>query len=169
MKINPKSQLTLKIPASIQSRGSRYTSRGISWRIDDGKRGKNEIIEANYAWKFHLTVCSKTAFLNRDWSKLLPWIFERLLSRIPEVLLACGGKFRFWPKADTSSAIGRSREKNLRHGAKLLIVPVDLWAFYANQIESLQLSWCGPAREEMSKDSPTLSSETQVGVQNSLL
>ena len=33
---------------------------------------KNEIIEANYAWIIHLTICSKMAFLNRDWSKLLP-------------------------------------------------------------------------------------------------
>ena len=40
----------------------------------------------------------------------LPWV--------PEVFLACGGNFRCWPKADTSSAVGRSyerrsREKNL--------------------------------------------------------
>ena len=34
----------------------------------------------------------------------LPWV--------PEVFLACGGNFRCWPKADTSSAVGRSREKN---------------------------------------------------------
>ena len=33
---------------------------------------KNEIIEANYAWNIHLMICSKVAFLNRDWSKLLP-------------------------------------------------------------------------------------------------
>ena len=31
----------------------------------------------------------------------LPWV--------PEVSLACGGNFRCWPKADTSSALGRSR------------------------------------------------------------
>ena len=41
-------------------------------------------------------------------------------------------------------AEGRSREKNLWHGAVLFTVPVDLWAFlsdyiYANQIESLRL------------------------------
>ena len=34
--------------------------------------GKNEITEANLAWNIHLTICSKMAFLNRDWSKLLP-------------------------------------------------------------------------------------------------
>ena len=66
----------------------------------------------------------------------VPWV--------PEVFLACGGNFRCWPKADTSSAVGRSREKNLWHGAVLFTVPVDLCAFlsdyiYANQIESLQL------------------------------
>ena len=38
----------------------------------------------------------------------LPWV--------PEVFLACGGNFRCWPKADTSSAVGRSREKNFRAG-----------------------------------------------------
>ena len=79
----------------------------------------------------------------------LPWV--------PEVFLACGGNFRCWPKANTSSAVGRSREKNLWHGAVLFTVPVDLCAFlsdyiYANQIESLQLWSCGPAREEVSKD-----------------
>ena len=57
----------------------------------------------------------------------LPWV--------PEVFLACGGNFRRWPKADTSSAISRSykrrsREKNLWHGAMLFIVPVDLCAFF---------------------------------------
>ena len=36
------------------------------------KEEKNEIIEANYAWNIHLTIYSKMAFLNRDWSKLLP-------------------------------------------------------------------------------------------------
>ena len=36
----------------------------------------------------------------------LPWI--------PEVLLACGGNFRCWPKADTSSALGRSHERRSR-------------------------------------------------------
>ena len=39
------------------------------------KEEKNQIIEANYAWNIHLTIYSKMAFLNRDWSKLLPWIF----------------------------------------------------------------------------------------------
>ena len=48
----------------------------------------------------------------------VPWV--------PEVFLACGGNFRCWPKADTSSAVGRSREKNLWHGAVLFTVPVDL-------------------------------------------
>ena len=31
----------------------------------------------------------------------VPWV--------PEVILACGRNFRCWPKADTSSAVGRSR------------------------------------------------------------
>ena len=33
----------------------------------------------------------------------IPWV--------PEVFLACGGNFRCWPKADTSSAVGRSHER----------------------------------------------------------
>ena len=41
----------------------------------------------------------------------VPWV--------PEVFLACGENFRCWPKADTSSAVGRrherrSREKNYK-------------------------------------------------------
>ena len=76
----------------------------------------------------------------------LPWL--------PEVFLACGG--REFSQADTSSAVGRSREKNLWHGAVLFTIPVDLWAFlsdyiYANQIGRLQLWSYGPAREEMSE------------------
>ena len=44
----------------------------------------------------------------------LPWV--------PEFFLACGGNFRCWPKADTSSAVGRSherrsREKNFSRGS----------------------------------------------------
>ena len=35
---------------------------------------------------------------------LLPWV--------PEFFLARGGNFRCWAKADTSSAVGRSRDKN---------------------------------------------------------
>ena len=35
---------------------------------------------------------------------VLPWV--------PEVFLACGGNFRCWPKADTSSAVGRSQTGN---------------------------------------------------------
>ena len=30
---------------------------------------------------------------------------------VPEVFLACGGNFRCWPKADTSSAVARSHER----------------------------------------------------------
>ena len=96
---------------------------------------------------FNSFVCSNLDFESRTWH--IPWV--------PEVFLACGGNFRCGPKADTSSAVGRSREKNLWHGAVLFSVPVDLCAFlsdyiYANQIESLQLWSCGPAREEVSKD-----------------
>ena len=32
---------------------------------------------------------------------------------VPEAFLACTGNFRCWPKADTSSVVGRSRQKNL--------------------------------------------------------
>ena len=35
----------------------------------------------------------------------LPWV--------PEVFLACGGNFRCWPKADTSSAVGAGHYKYL--------------------------------------------------------
>ena len=33
----------------------------------------------------------------------IPWV--------PEVFLACGGNFRCWPKADTSSAVGAGHYK----------------------------------------------------------
>ena len=76
---------------------------------------------------FNFMVCPS----DHGWCKrpvvVLPWA--------PEFFLACGGNFRCWPKADTSSAIGQSneqqgREKNFWHGAVLFTVPVDLWAFY---------------------------------------
>ena len=129
-------------------------------------------IDGIYLLRLNHDVCSKKvqAFVNIHWVCIdliavetkggsvlyfsqdkhkLPWV--------PQVFLACGGKFRCWPKADMSSAVGRSREKNLWHGAVLFTVPGDLWAFlsdyiYANQIESFRLWSCGPAREEMSED-----------------
>ena len=55
-------------------------------------------------------VVSKNAITNycfRTLFFILPWV--------PEVFLACSGNFRCWPKADTSSAVGRSREKNAGH------------------------------------------------------
>ena len=33
------------------------------------------------------------------------------IPRVPEVFLAGGGNFGCWPKADTSSAVGRSHER----------------------------------------------------------
>ena len=36
----------------------------------------------------------------------VPWV--------PEVFRACGGNFRCWPKADISSAVGRSHERQSR-------------------------------------------------------
>ena len=70
----------------------------------------------------------RLSLFNKQISKVItgnriPWV--------PEVFLAGGGNFRCWPKADTSSAVGRSherrsREKNLWHGAVLFTVPVDL-------------------------------------------
>ena len=36
----------------------------------------------------------------------VPWV--------PEVFLACGGNFRCWPKADTTSVVGRSHERQPR-------------------------------------------------------
>ena len=38
----------------------------------------------------------------------VPWV--------PEVFLACCGNFRCWPKADTSSVVGRSHERRRRAG-----------------------------------------------------
>ena len=76
-----------------------------------------------------LVICNNTKD-SFSWESV-PWV--------PEVFLACGGKFRCRPKADTSSAVGRSherrsREKNLWHGAVLSTVPVDLWAFLSDYI-----------------------------------
>ena len=39
-------------------------------------RKKNKIIGVNYVLNIHLTVYSKMALLNCDWSKLLLWIFQ---------------------------------------------------------------------------------------------
>ena len=38
-----------------------------------------------YAWNTHLTICGKMAFLNRDWSKLFPWIFAAVQTPLEEV------------------------------------------------------------------------------------
>ena len=70
----------------------------------------------------------------------LPWV--------PEVFLACGGNFQCWPKADTSSAVGRSHESPLTFE---LFYGIIFWR--QSDWKSLQLWSCGPAREEMSKDS----------------
>ena len=53
---------------------------------------KNEIIGANYASNIHLTICSKVAFLNRDWSKLLPWIFANFCPTSSDLLPSCSSK-----------------------------------------------------------------------------
>ena len=43
----------------------------------------------------------------------LPWVPP---GWVPEVFLACGGgNFRCWPKADTSSVLGRSHERRAGH------------------------------------------------------
>ena len=42
-----------------------------------------------------------------------PWSL-RHLPWVPEVFLASGGNFRCWTKADTSSAVGRSHERQSR-------------------------------------------------------
>ena len=47
-------------------------------------------------------------FLKGSTRSRLPWV--------QEVFLACGENFRCWPKADTSSAIGRSREDSPETG-----------------------------------------------------
>ena len=41
------------------------------------------------------------------------------LPRVPEVLLACGGNFRCWPKADTSSAVSARLSPSSRSGRKI--------------------------------------------------
>ena len=53
----------------------------------------------------------------REWrvSRSVPPRSFFALPCVPEVFLACGGNLRCWPKADTSSAVGRSREKNAGH------------------------------------------------------
>ena len=38
-------------------------------------------------------------------------LFSVFLPWVPEIFLACGGNFWCWPKADTSSAVGRSHER----------------------------------------------------------
>ena len=60
-------------------------------------RKKNEIIEANYASNIHLTICSKAAFLNRDWSKLLPWIFANFCPTSSDPLPSCSSNLEGLP------------------------------------------------------------------------
>ena len=50
-----------------------------------------------------LRICRNATKFALMTSSLLPWV--------PEIFLACGGNFRCWPKADTSSAVGRSHEQ----------------------------------------------------------
>ena len=50
-------------------------------------------------------------------AKILGFILEncvRYPGGVPEVFLACGGNFRCWPKADTTSVVGRSHERQPR-------------------------------------------------------
>ena len=59
----------------------------------------------------------------------LPWV--------PEVFLACGGNFRCWPKADTSSAVGRSHEQFARVTIKTWQKPeTALEKFLAPRVKS---------------------------------
>ena len=64
------------------------------------------------------TVCSifffPTWHLWSHWTAV-PWV--------PEVFLARGGNFRCWPKADTSSAVGRSHEPDRNRAKKSLWHP----------------------------------------------
>ena len=56
-------------------------------------------------------------FQGRNPILLLGWFSNRTgmsLPWVPEVFLACGWNFRCWPKADTSSAVGRSHERRSR-------------------------------------------------------
>ena len=75
-------------------------------------------ITAHNLLLIHISILEKCKEIKCRVRHKIPWV--------PEVFLACGGKFRCWPKADTSSTVGRSREKNLWHGAVLFTVPVDL-------------------------------------------
>ena len=61
------------------SRGGTSATQGQKFHTDDVKSVRNPVINADS----------------------IPWV--------PEVFLACGGNFRCWPKADTSSAVGRSK------------------------------------------------------------
>ena len=51
---------------------------------------------------FDFKICLRTRRSCRVITINVPWV--------PEVFLACGENFRCWPKADTSSAVGRSHE-----------------------------------------------------------
>ena len=58
----------------------------------------------------------------RDNSRIfIPWVSE--------VFLACGGNFRCWPKANTSSAVGRSHERRSREK--------NLWPLRAGHYKDL--------------------------------
>ena len=49
--------------------------------------------------------------LTRPSSLLVSKVTNNWIPWVPEVFFACGGNFRCWSKADTSSVVGRSREK----------------------------------------------------------
>ena len=76
--------------------------------------------DINFRWRRVRKLCSRS-----NWRK---WIFffseitqsptlkvrlvaPKIIPWVPEVFLAYGGNFRCWPKADTSSAVGRSHER----------------------------------------------------------
>ena len=71
-----------------------------------GQRKEWTYVYFHILYRFQL--CFKTLYKNFKYKiKIL------YCGWVPEVFLACSGNFRCWPKADTSSAVGRSREKNL--------------------------------------------------------
>ena len=82
---------------------SRFTSQNLA----NGLHEKQNVFSTRReTWgTYHLH--GKTR--NSVWK--IKWLAPSVLPWVPEVFLACGGNFRCWPKANTSSAVGRSHER----------------------------------------------------------
>ena len=82
----------------------------VNWLLLNGPHNRNLKYAILFLRKNLVSATKKTLIL--QYSHVTDYIITLDLPWVPEVFLACGGNFWCWPKADTSSAIGRSHEKS---------------------------------------------------------